>query len=111
MIAFGFLQASLSDSILDTFHKEIHLSDAILFTRLLTPVVFVKGIIYPQHCFVVENVEEINPKKDENSYGAISALSSRAVYLAEEETPNPFKPGFSLPLLPLCQVSFCRKLL
>lgn len=53
MIAFGFLQASLSDSILDTFHKEIHLSDAILFTR---PVVFVKDIIYPQHRFVVKNV-------------------------------------------------------
>lgn len=59
---------AISDSILDSSHtKEIHLSDTIAFTPLLTRIVFGKGVTYPQRCLVVENVE-VNPEKGENHY-------------------------------------------
>lgn len=101
-LVFFKLLYAISDSILDSFHKEIYLSDAIAFPCLLTLAVFGKGVIYPQRCFTVENVEEVNPKKGENSYWGINALSSLAGYVAEAEPANTFKPGFSLPLLPQC---------
>lgn len=97
------------DSILDSFHKEIYLSDSIAFTHLLPLVVFGRGVVYPQHRLVVENVEGVNPKRRWELLPRHKRVVESSSWCCWGRTCQHHQTWFLSASRPSCYVSFCRK--